>query len=104
MVNMNINTAFHGTKAVIKVEGKFTASCRQEFNAAIRSVLGAQGAKEIEVDIGEVDYIDSSACGMLALLRSKAVEHGREVVISGAKGAVKQTLMFMGFNQLFTFR
>jgi anti-anti-sigma factor len=48
-----------------------------------------------------VDYLDSSALGMLLMLRDKAKGAAREVVLTKCTGAVKQVLDIANFGKLF---
>jgi HptB-dependent secretion and biofilm anti anti-sigma factor len=54
------------------------------------------------VDFGRVDYLDSSALGMLLLLREKAEAAGKKVSLANLSGTVKQVLEIANFGKLFT--
>ncbi len=70
--------------------------------SALRTIVGNDAVKEIEVNFSGVDYIDSSACGMLLLLREKATEAGKSVFLSGVQGDVKAVFRILNFNSLFS--
>jgi anti-anti-sigma factor len=55
----------------------------------------------VDVDLGEVAYLDSSALGMLLMLRDKAKSAGREVRLVNARGSVRQVLEIANFGKLF---
>jgi anti-anti-sigma factor len=57
---------------------------------------------QIQVDLGGVDYLDSSALGMLLMLRDKAKGAGKEVSLANARGSVKQVIEIANFGKLFT--
>ena len=57
---------------------------------------------ELEIDLGEVDYLDSSALGMLLMLREKAQAANKKIVLSNCKGSVRQVLEIANFGKLFT--
>ncbi len=98
---MNITTGTVGATATIYIQGKFDLAMRQKFNAAMQEAMNHAAAKNIEVHLGAADYIDSSACGMLLLLKQKATSAGKTVLLSNAKGAVKQVLRVMNFEKMF---
>lgn len=56
---------------------------------------------EILVDLGKVAYLDSSALGMLLMLRDKARAHNRPVALANCTGSVKQVLDIANFGKLF---
>ena len=60
--------------------------------------------REITIHFGEVDYLDSSALGMLLLLREKAEGTGKSVILAGLHGTVKQVLDIANFGKLFSIR
>ena len=51
-------------------------------------------------DLGNVAYLDSSALGMLLMLRDKAKSSGKTVCLANARG-VRQVLDIANFGKLF---
>jgi anti-anti-sigma factor len=86
--------------AVIQLQGRFDFNAHREFREAVDSAL-ASSAREIQVDLAGVDYLDSSALGMLLMLRDKAKGGNREVALVKCAGAVKQVLDIANFGKLF---
>ena len=84
----------------IKVRGRFDFNAHKEFREAADKVVA--GVKRIEVDLSNTDYLDSSALGMLLLLRDKMSGNRDAVVIMGAAKDVKKILEIANFNKLFT--
>ncbi len=99
---MIIEKSIRGTTEVIQLQGRFDHASSQKFHNAIRGIGDEKSTSQINVDLGAVDYIDSSACGMLLFLRNKASESGKTVVLENAKGVVKNVLDVMQFAKLFT--
>jgi anti-anti-sigma factor len=88
-------------KAVIVLEGRFDFNAYREFREAVDQALKEAG-REIQVDLGAVDYLDSSALGMLLMLRDKAKGAAKEVALANARGSVKQVIDIANFGKLFT--
>jgi anti-anti-sigma factor len=61
-----------GGAATIALSGRFDFSAHQAFREACAAALDAAQIGELKVDLAGVDYLDSSALGMLLLLREKA--------------------------------
>lgn len=101
---MQISKNIAGSKATLGLEGRFDFHSHREFRGAYEGVLEAEGVREIEIDFGSVDYLDSSALGMLLLLREKAESCGKSVVLCGLKGTVKQVLDIANFGKLFAIK
>ena len=87
-------------RAQIRLQGRFDFNAHCEFREAIDTVL-ASPATAVTVDFAGVEYLDSSALGMLLMLRDRAKSAAREVTLSGCRGAVKQILDIANFGKLF---
>ena len=87
-----------GRKLTIAIKGRFDFAKHQEFRDAYEK-FGPD--TEYVVDLKEATYVDSSALGMLLLLREKLMAVRKEAEITGAKGAVKQVLDIANFARLF---
>lgn len=101
---MQITSTEDMGRLVLKLEGRFDFHAHRDFRAAYEKVLESHTAKTIELDFDGVDYLDSSALGMLLLLREKADASGKQIVLAGLKGTVKQILDVANFGKLFTIK
>jgi anti-anti-sigma factor len=86
---------------VIVLQGRFDFNSHREFRDALDQAI-KEPAAEIRVDLTAVDYLDSSALGMLLVLRDKGRESGKTVVLANARGTVKQVIDIANFGKLFT--
>ena len=86
--------------AAISLQGRFDFNSHREFRDAIDTVL-ASPATAIAVDFAGVEYLDSSALGMLLMLRDRAKGIGRDVALANCRGTVKQILDIANFGKLF---
>ena len=87
-------------KTVIVLQGRFDFNAHREFRDAVEQSV-KETAQQIMVDLGGVDYIDSSALGMLLMLRDKAKGAGKEVQLGNTRGSVKQVIDIANFGKLF---
>lgn len=101
---MQIKLDRKGEVARLVLGGRFDFSSHREFRAAFAEALEMEGVREIEADLGQVDYLDSSALGMLLLLREKAGEANAKVSLSNCKGVVQQVIEVANFQKLFIIR
>lgn len=90
------------SRTVIRLSGRFDFSAHREFRDAVETALQDASKPVIEVNLAEVDYLDSSALGMLLMLRDKARGLGRQVALANCGGAVKQVIEIANFSKLFT--
>jgi len=89
-------------RSVIRLQGRFDFVAHREFREATEKALAAEGSREVSVDLGSVDYLDSSALGMLLMLRDKARVVDKSVSLANCRGAVRQVLDIANFGKLFT--
>ncbi len=89
-------------RSVIRLTGRFDFNAHREFRDAVDQVLKNDGPQEIQVDFSGVDYLDSSALGMLLMLRDKARSAGKNVSLANCRGAVKQVIEIANFGKLFS--
>jgi len=85
---------------VIVLLGRFDFNAHREFREVVERAV-QENAGNIHVDLNAVDYLDSSALGMLLMLRDKAKSAGKDVALAGARGAVKQVIDIANFGKLF---
>ena len=92
-------TSLDGRTLTIGISGRFDFSIHQEFRQAYEKTQGS--VVQYIVDLGKTDYIDSSALGMLLLLREHASDQRANVKIVHCQPAVKKILTIANFHQLF---
>jgi anti-anti-sigma factor len=88
-------------KVTIKLGGRFDFNTHREFRAAYEPLVTDSAVRLVAVDFAEVDYLDSSALGMLLMLRDKLGGANKEITLTGVRGNVKQVLDIANFGKLF---
>ena len=98
---MGINTTVseNGDRVTIAVAGKFDFQLYDEFRASYAETAG-QGVDYI-VDLTDTEYLDSSALGMLLLLREHAGGEASSIEITQASPEVRKILDVANFGKLF---
>ena len=89
-----------GSKLTIAIKGRFDFAKHQEFRDAYEELSPAPAC--VVVDLKEATYLDSSALGMLLLLKERVGT--KPIILSNAKGTVKSVLEIANFHQLFTMK
>lgn len=101
---MDINVTIEGAVARLRMDGRFDFSLHRAFKEAYEPVFGKGGIQSLEIDLGRVEYLDSSALGMLLLLRERAQVARVSVVLCKPSPTVMQILEIANFNKLFAVR
>ena len=60
-----------------------------------------KGHKTFVVDLGNVDYIDSSGLGTLVAIQKRALQNGGSVIIKNQKGLVKDLFELTRLTKVF---
>ena len=90
----------NGSELTISIQGRFDFSAHQDFRSAYESLDAAPNT--YLVDMNETTYLDSSALGMLLLLRDHAGGDSANIKIVNCSPDVKKILTISNFEQLFT--
>ncbi|MDX1453408.1 MAG: STAS domain-containing protein [Oleiphilaceae bacterium] len=91
-----------GDVVTIRIEGRFDFSAHQAFRETYEN-LGAD-INEYRIDLQETSYLDSSALGMLLLLRDYAGGDQANIKIMHCNDEVKKIFAISNFEQLFDIR
>jgi anti-anti-sigma factor len=87
--------------AILSLAGRFDFSIHRDFRRSYEEILNDPDVRELDVDLSKVSYIDSSALGMLLLLREKASSQNIRLKLANAQGTVRQVLEVANFGRLF---
>jgi HptB-dependent secretion and biofilm anti anti-sigma factor len=98
---MQVTVAKNGNRAVLKLAGRFDFNAHHEFRTAVDPLWADPDLTAVTIDFSEVEYLDSSALGMLLMLRDKMGSAKKEVILSAVHGNVKQVLDIANFGKLF---
>ena len=85
---MQINVEVSETKAKICLNGRFDFHSHREFRHSYETPLKSGSISELVVDLGNVQYLDSSALGMLLMLKEKAQAAEKSISLSNCRGTV----------------
>ena len=88
-----------GNRVTIAVAGKFDFQLYDEFRASYADTAGT--GVEYVVDLSDTEYLDSSALGMLLLLREHAGGEDSKIEITQASPEVRKILDVANFGKLF---
>jgi anti-anti-sigma factor len=98
---MQANVSVSNGEARIKLVGRFDFNSHREFRAAYESLMDNAEVRTLVVDLTGVDYLDSSALGMLLMVRDKASSANKAILLANAQSGVKQVLDIANFSKLF---
>ncbi len=99
---MNAKVLVDGTVATMEMSGRFDFSAHRDFKDAYMALMQNHLVLVIDVNLAAVDYMDSSALGMLLMLRDRAQAANKEVTLSKPSKVVAQILNVANFSKLFT--
>jgi anti-anti-sigma factor len=86
-----------GQKLTISVKGRFDFAKHQEFRESYEN----KALTAVVVDLKEATYLDSSALGMLLLLRDHAGGENSDIRVVNSSSDVRKILAISNFDKLF---
>jgi anti-anti-sigma factor len=89
------------SKKVICIPERFDFGYHKEFTQQYQNLLADTNVTEIELAFSRVEYLDSSALGMMVLLQKKAKIQNVSISIKEPKENTKEILQIANFDQLF---
>lgn len=98
---MQISVVIANKVARLSLGGRFDFSAHRDFREKTEHLLQHGDVETVDVDLGAVTYLDSSALGMLLMLRDKAKAAEREIRLSNCSAPVRQVLDVANFQKLF---
>ena len=101
---MLANLRTESDTAVIRLIGRFDFNGHREFKQCYENAFQAGAVRRIEVDLEGVEYLDSSALGMLLLLKEHADARALPVALANCSGMVKEILDVANFGVMFPMR
>ncbi|MEQ6884781.1 STAS domain-containing protein [Salicola sp. Rm-C-2C1-2] len=91
-------------EGVIALGERFDFGIHQTFIAESQQCLEDTSVRTLVVNLARTQFIDSAALGMLIQLKKKCDNANKSLVISNAKGSVKDTLEIANIQKMITMR
>ncbi len=87
----------------LRLPSRFDYSYHRQFSELYNPVVENAQCTQIILDFSQVEYLDSSALGMMVLLQKKAAGNAIKVKIKGARGATDEILKMANMQKIFEF-
>lgn len=87
-----------GGSVLIKITGRFDFNAHHDFRNIYRN---EKAGAAYTIDMSGTEYIDSSALGMLLLLREHAGNESANITIDGCNDEIKKIFAISNFEKLF---
>lgn len=93
--------AENGKTITIKVSGRFDFAVQNEFRDCYYDA-GPEGNIKFVIDMGSANYMDSSALGMLLMMREYLGGNSADISIVNCSPDIKNILTVANFQSLFS--
>lgn len=90
-----------GGSVLINITGRFDFNAHHDFRNVYRN---EKANAAYTIDMSGTEYIDSSALGMLLLLREHAGNESAKITIVGCNEDIKKIFAISNFEKLFTIK
>lgn len=88
------------TVFTISISGRFDITAYKDFGESYKDKL--ESVSKWIIDMGETEYVDSSALGMLLMLRERAGGENADISIVNLNSVLKKIFTTANFNKLFS--
>jgi anti-anti-sigma factor len=84
----------------VRVSGRMTHKDHRAFRDILAHINDG-GVPKVRFDLSRVEFMDSSALGMLLIVRDAAAQQHRAVVLKGATGQVENLMKIAKLHKYF---
>ena len=102
-IELSIDTSEREGWSVVDVAGELDLYTASNLKERLRA-LSENGKHRVVVNLERVDFIDSTALGVLIGARKRAREHDGEVVLAAPAEPVRKVLSITGLERVFPIR
>lgn len=93
-----------GGKASLTLVKRLDGGTLVAFRGAMRPVLADDAVREIVLDFGVTEYVDSMAIGALLLLHEQAVGQGKQLILSNLQPRVRSLFLLVNLHRMIDIR
>jgi anti-anti-sigma factor len=97
---VEIQISEEGKVLTISISGRFDITIYKDFSDAYKNKLDS--VSKWIIDMNNTEYVDSSALGMLLMLRERAGGENADINIVNTSPGVKKIFETANFNKLFS--
>ena len=98
---MDISIETSDGRTTLRLAGRFDTQNSLLLRNAAKPLLTAENISALVLDLGQVNFIDSSGLGLLLLLREQAMAVGKSIILSNCSPEVMKVLSITQFHRLF---
>ena len=98
-MGFSANLSSDGTELTMTVDGRFDFNIHSDFRNAYRDL---PATTRFVVDLGKASFMDSSAMGMLLLLREHAGEKAANIRLLNCNPDIRKILSISNLDKMFT--
>jgi anti-anti-sigma factor len=88
---------------IVNLPSRFDYAYHKQFYDDCASGLNAAEIKELVLDFLHVEYLDSSALGMLVMMQKKTANAMKKIKIKNARGSTEEILKMANIQKLIEF-
>jgi len=97
---MSATVEFTGGVALVSLSGEFDFSSQENLNLAFEEALTIP-SNEIQIDLADTRFIDSSVIRLLLILREAARRNKKNLVLLNCSERIYEIFKIGGFDQIF---
>lgn len=99
-MNLQVESTAQGRRLRVVVSGEVDVSNAEELRAKIDAGFADEAVEQIEVDLAEVSYIDSTGIGVLVGSAHRAPDAGRAFEVLNPQANVLRILGLLGVDEV----
>jgi len=98
----NVHVIANNNTVTISIRGHFAFHAHKDFKGAYQKYLSDPKIGHIIINLAGIEYLDSSALGMLLVLRELAEASKKSLTLSKPSPLTERTFDIANFDKMFT--
>jgi len=99
---MHFDSRRDGDSLTLRLVGRLEFTDHERLHQMAAEIAADPLPRLLVIDASQLEFIDSAGLGMLLILRDRAEERGRQLVVRGAKGEVRRSIQLSRIDDLVT--
>ncbi len=97
---MPVDIEKHGERIVVQLDGQMYVPDAAMLRERLLQYMD-KGVQEVEVNMRQLDFIDSAGLGVLIGIHKRLLERGGHVTLRGLRGSVKELFTLTRLDKVF---
>jgi len=99
-MKFRIDTEVRGKNVIVRLSGRIGGEASLDMYRELKMILDQYPGKNMVLDFGDVDFLDSSGLGALVAVNSSMLRQNRELTLAAVSGNIMSLLKITNLHKI----